>query len=279
VFVNYRLFVSKPVELILSLDDLDTARAYPGRIRFVRFAAVRALASGRNAASVGVMRRSIAWLVLVVTACSGEVVGGALHSSEPAAPRSPADEGAAGSAGDDAPPPIDMTPIDAPQPQQPEPPAAPSDFDAPARCTSESFYVNTEADDDDDRDEYEVEGDPRMHPGRACITCHRTYDGPSFAIGGTVYPTAHEPDDCESPSTAGAQVIITDAAGRELVLEVNEAGNFRSRESDAIVMPIRAKVVFEGRERVMFGERMTGDCNSCHTQNGENGAPGRILAP
>jgi mono/diheme cytochrome c family protein len=233
------------------------------------------------------MRRSIAWLVLVVTACSGEVVGGALHASERAAPHSPANDGAAGSAGDDAPPPpIEMTPTDAPEPQQPEPPAAPSDFDAPAQCTSESFYVNTEQqddpdddDDDDEHDEYEVEGDPRMHPGRACITCHSTYDGPSFAIGGTVYSTAHEPDDCESPSTAGAQVIITDATGRELVLEVNEAGNFRSRESDAMAMPIRAKVVYEGRERVMFGERMTGDCNACHTQNGENGAPGRILAP
>lgn len=231
------------------------------------------------------MRSSIAWLVLIVTACSGEVVGGALQSSERDGPSSPAPNGAAGSAGDDAPPPpIDMTPIDAPEPPLPEPPAAPSDFDAPAQCTSDAFYVNTEEqdepdDDGDHLDEYEVEGDPRMHPGRACITCHSAYDGPSFAIGGTVYPTAHEPDDCQSPSTAGAQVIITDATGRELVLEVNEAGNFRSRESDAVVMPIRAKVVFEGRERVMFGERMTGDCNSCHTQAGANGAPGRILAP
>lgn len=249
----------------------------------MRCAVARALASARNAASVGLMRKSIAWLVLVVTACSGEVVGGALKSSERAAPSS-ADDGAAGSAGDDAPP-LEMTPIDEPEPQQPEP-SAPSDFDAPAQCTSESFYVNTEEqdepdddDDDDEQDEYEVEGDPRMHPGRACITCHGSYDGPSFAIGGTVYPTAHEPDDCESPSTTGAQVIITDATGRELVLEVNEAGNFRSREDDAVVMPIRAKVVFEGRERVMLGERMTGDCNACHTQAGENGAPGRILAP
>jgi len=156
----------------------------------------------------------------------------------------------------------------------------PSPLTAPPMCTSGSFYVNTEAqEEDDDEPEYEVEGDPRMHPGRACITCHNTYEGPGFAVGGTVYPSAHEPDDCESPSAGGAQVVITDATGRELVLEVNEVGNFNSQPGEMIVMPIRAKVVQGGLERVMFGERMTGDCNSCHTQDGLNGAPGRIVLP
>jgi hypothetical protein len=30
---------------------------------------------------------------------------------------------------------------------------------------------------------------------------------------------------------------------------------------------------------MMSGAQMTGDCNSCHTQDGWNGAPGRIVAP
>ena len=36
-------------------------------------------------------------------------------------------------------------------------------------------------------------------PGRACVSCHDMQDGedvPAFAIGGTVFPTVHEPDEC-----------------------------------------------------------------------------------
>lgn len=222
-------------------------------------------------------------LVLAATACSGGIDDRAFEASQRAADGS---AGAAGVADDPATmAPAGMSATEAPRTPEPAPPAppAPSEFGVPPRCTSGSYYVNHEAeddrDDDRDHDEYEVEGSPRMHPGRACIACHSTYDGPEFTIGGTVYPTAHEPDDCESPSTAGAQVVITDATGREIVLEVNAVGNFRSREGEHIVMPIRAKVVHRGRERAMLGARMSGDCNSCHTQAGDNGAPGRILAP
>ena len=31
--------------------------------------------------------------------------------------------------------------------------------------------------------------------------------------------------------------------------------------------------------RAMLGSVTSGDCNSCHTQDGRNGAPGRVLAP
>jgi mono/diheme cytochrome c family protein len=151
-------------------------------------------------------------------------------------------------------------------PERPEP----SVFDAEPTCTSGEYW-----DDGDD-------GDRRMHPGRACVSCHAERDGPRFAIAGTVFPTAHEPDECEGldgEDDVEARVVITDATGREFQLEVNEVGNFHSAPGDDIVMPIRAKVVQGDRERVMFGERMSGDCNACHTQNGENGAPGRIVAP
>src|SRR5438445_547285 len=35
-----------------------------------------------------------------------------------------------------------------------------------------------------------------MHPGKTCIGCHAATGGPSYTIAGTVYPTMHEPDDC-----------------------------------------------------------------------------------
>jgi len=41
----------------------------------------------------------------------------------------------------------------------------------------------------------------------------------------------------------------------------------------------RAKVVYQGRERIMTVAQTIGDCNSCHTQYGANNAPGRILLP
>jgi mono/diheme cytochrome c family protein len=43
--------------------------------------------------------------------------------------------------------------------------------------------------------------------------------------------------------------------------------------------PFTAKVVVGGKERVMVGPQTLGDCNACHTQNGLQGAPGRIIVP
>lgn len=125
-------------------------------------------------------------------------------------------------------------------------------------------------------------GSPSMYPGRACITCHATVaDAPKFQIAGTVYPTAHEPDSClGTPSGAGITVEITDAKGTVVSLAVNSSGNFsyRSRTS-ALQLPYTAKVKQGTKVRAMNAAQMNGDCNSCHTQSGTSGAPGRIMAP
>lgn len=116
-----------------------------------------------------------------------------------------------------------------------------------------------------------------MHPGAACITCHdQNPKAPPFEIGGTVFPTAHEPDDCNGGGTAGAQIVITDANGKVTKLPVNAVGNFYTQA--AIALPYRAKVVVGTKERAMTSEK-TGDCNSCHTETGANSAPGRIVLP
>ena len=121
-------------------------------------------------------------------------------------------------------------------------------------------------------------GSADMNPGRACITCHSTMNGPSLTIAGTVYPSAHEPDLCNGANgTNGARVVITGADGATLTLTPGTSGNFNSRT--AVKTPFKAKVTYMGRERAMAASQTSGDCNSCHTQTGANSAPGRILLP
>jgi hypothetical protein len=129
-----------------------------------------------------------------------------------------------------------------------------------------------------------------MDPGLACISCHSAGGGPTLTFAGTVYPTAHEPDDCYgvdgSSGAAGAQVEVTDAHGMVFTTTVSSVGNFSLR-ARAGVAPFRAKVIFMGRERAMAGAVPNGDCNACHTQTGTTTvqtagalkAPGRIVLP
>lgn len=123
------------------------------------------------------------------------------------------------------------------------------------------------------------EGSAIMNPGEACIACHlgAAEGAPIFSVAGTVFKTGHEPDLCDGMSDSGLAVVIVGADGKQLTLTPNEAGNFRS--VDTIQTPYRAKVSYQGRERAMAETQTSGDCNSCHTQNGANGAPGRITAP
>ncbi|MCU0687178.1 MAG: hypothetical protein MUF34_33860, partial [Polyangiaceae bacterium] len=124
-----------------------------------------------------------------------------------------------------------------------------------------------------------------MNPGRACVSCHEQTieDAPPLWFGGTVYPTGHEPELCQGgpPGSEAATVVITDANDAEFRRSVNASGNFLLRRSEvaSFAFPLRAKVVYQGRERAMATPQMIGDCNACHTQQGDNGAPGRITLP
>ena len=120
-----------------------------------------------------------------------------------------------------------------------------------------------------------------MHPGGACLTCHPLHrDAPKYTIAGSVYPTFHEPDDCNGANGTGdLTIVVTDGTGKQLTtIPVNNVGNFHS----AITLPaaFHVKVVSKsGRENAMSAVPATGDCNSCHTRDGANAAPGRIHAP
>jgi hypothetical protein len=112
-----------------------------------------------------------------------------------------------------------------------------------------------------------------MRPGIGCKSCH------SFTIAGTVYPTAHEPMNCNGVNgSTGVRVVITGANGTTVTLTPSAAGNFYSNA--AVTAPYTAKITnTAGGARAMVMMQSTGDCNSCHSQNGANGAPGRIMAP
>jgi mono/diheme cytochrome c family protein len=147
----------------------------------------------------------------------------------------------------------------------------PNPYNTPAQCTSNKFWTG---------------GDNKsasMHPGGACVTCHKLggkASGKSFDIAGTVYPTAHEPDECNG--VGGVTVVITDANNQDHVLTVNAVGNFYHQDFfgfQKFPTPYRAKVVAGGKTRAMSAAQTDGNCNACHTQNGAQNAPGRIMTP
>ena len=123
-----------------------------------------------------------------------------------------------------------------------------------------------------------------MEPGLACRSCHVVLgqaSGKDFDMSGTVYPTAHEPDLCNGIGT-GMTVVITDANNATHTLQVNSVGNFYNDDALGflkIPTPYTAKVVSGNNVREMITAQTSGDCNSCHTEQGAQGAPGRIMAP
>ena len=145
---------------------------------------------------------------------------------------------------------------------------APDPFSVAPTCTSGKSWTGG------------TNGSNSMQPGVACISCHASTGGeaPLFTIAGTLYPTGHEPDQCNGANgTDGAQVVVTDAKGVTISLTPNSVGNFSY--SGQVAMPFRAKVTYMGRERDMATAQTSGDCNACHTQNGTMSAPGRIILP
>lgn len=126
------------------------------------------------------------------------------------------------------------------------------------------------------------EESPDMKPGVPCIDCHTQgvggERGPDFIFAGTVFPGLHDEDDCFGSTPAGTTVVVTDAVGRVFEVAVRPRGNFFEEERD-VTYPIRAEVRRDGNVIAMKDPVQSGDCNTCHTAEGKDGAPGRIFAP
>jgi hypothetical protein len=118
---------------------------------------------------------------------------------------------------------------------------------------------------------------PFMHPGLDCIACHAKGEGPKFQVAGTVYAKVDEKDDYFG--VEGVSVQLTDSKGVVATLATNKAGNFYSGRGASLSLPLSVKLLSGKAERVMGMKAPMGDCASCHTATGKNGAPGRIMAP
>lgn len=135
------------------------------------------------------------------------------------------------------------------------------------------------------------EESPEMNPGQACRSCHLganfqaqnpgglSEPDRAYYFMGTAYASPREADDCKSANVpAGAVVEILDASGAvQATLPVNAAGNFSSSSTSAgFTLPYKARIVANGKTLAMASPQTDGDCNTCHTETGQNGAPGRI---
>ena len=134
-----------------------------------------------------------------------------------------------------------------------------------------------------------------MNPGYACRSCHlgqnflgqnpRGESNLQYAMFfmGTAFADFQEENLCMPKSVpAGAVVEILGAdGGVALSLAIDPAsGNFRSTSTTSEVpLPYRARIRANGMVRTMAALQMSGDCNTCHTEQGREGAPGRIVWP
>jgi cytochrome c553 len=143
-------------------------------------------------------------------------------------------------------------------------PASDAAVDAPTVCSSGVTFPPNGA------------AGPLMHPGKKCVSCHAASGAKKFAMAGTVYPTLHEPNDCNGITKPNLNVLIIDATGVSHSIPVNAAGNFARTAS--VPLPYRAFVVDGSKIRAMNTPQTDGDCNGCHTERGDR-SPGRIMAP
>ncbi len=122
-----------------------------------------------------------------------------------------------------------------------------------------------------------------MNPGRPCKACHAVQEPfRNYGFMGTAYPTLHELDQCNGLAPANAVVEILDANGNALNPPLNLtvrrlSGNFMSNTWTTSPSPYRARVKVNGQVvSTMNTPQTDGDCNTCHSETGSNGAPGRI---
>jgi hypothetical protein len=124
----------------------------------------------------------------------------------------------------------------------------------------------------------------RMHPGRACLQCHRAEgEGPQAGFLGTVQQAVDDSDDCRGVGDTLVEILDAQSGVVLRSATTNSAGNFVIEDathcSGATCSPFRVRLTLDGRVREMTTTATSGDCLSCHTAAGAQGAPGRIVAP
>jgi hypothetical protein len=119
-----------------------------------------------------------------------------------------------------------------------------------------------------------------MYPGRACITCHTALDViyDQFGWAGTVMASSAESDQCIAPPPADGGVVEIDLPdGGALLLYVNATGNFETKTT--LAAPYFARVRAHGLAVSSQTPHLSGDCNACHSPQGDPDAGGRLVFP
>ncbi len=137
---------------------------------------------------------------------------------------------------------------------------------------------------------YQGSGD--MNPGMACRACHagENFKGQNpqgqselrrvYFFAGTIFPGLNEKDGCLDQTPAGVTIEILDGAGAVKVTMSPRAGSgnfYNTGSTTPNWLPYTVRVKRNGVVvSTMRTPQMSGDCNLCHTERGDMGAPGRI---
>ncbi len=138
-------------------------------------------------------------------------------------------------------------------------------------------------------------GSGDMNPGMACRACHagENFKGQNpqgaseplrlYFFAGTIFPGLNEKDGCLDATPAGMTIEILDGTGavKLSMTPRTGSGNFYNStiRTTPTWLPYTARVKKNGVVvSTMRTPQMSGDCNLCHTERGDMGAPGRITA-
>ena len=114
---------------------------------------------------------------------------------------------------------------------------------------------------------------PTMNPGDDCLSCHQRDDNRRrFTIGGTVFFAL---DSLVDEGLEAAEIHVTDKNGKQLTLRSNSVGNFYTAED--VAFPLALELQFHNRRIVMQTPADSGACNTCHSAEPQNDAPGRLF--
>ncbi len=122
-------------------------------------------------------------------------------------------------------------------------------------------------------------GSSSMNPGMDCIACHQN-GGPHYLVAGTVYSSGTDADGCDGVASVSIELKAV-GTGETVTATSNGVGNFylNSNQMFPAGTKYTARVIANGKARAMTTPQTSGACNSCHTADGTNGAPGRVLIP
>ncbi len=128
--------------------------------------------------------------------------------------------------------------------------------------------------------------------GKACITCHNDWEGEDIvAFGGTLFSYIHTPNGKYYKDLSGytVELIKSDGSIISVITRVRSSSKGQNdfyaktskaslKDSDKFMIKIKdknKKVI--NTSKTLHKASTQRDCNRCHSENGTNGAPGRIL--